>query len=46
MRIFEGDIKEPGTLAQAIEYVDCVVSAVQGGKDVIVDGQKLLLQVR
>lgn len=37
-----GDLGDPGTLSAACAGVDVVVSAVQGGRDVIVDGQVAL----
>jgi uncharacterized protein YbjT (DUF2867 family) len=37
-----GDLGDPGTLSAACADVDVVVSAVQGGRDVIVDGQVAL----
>ena len=40
--IFEGDISDPAFLRRATEAVEVVVSALQGGHDVIVDGQVAL----
>jgi uncharacterized protein YbjT (DUF2867 family) len=37
-----GDLLEPGSLDAATRDVDVVVSAVQGGEDVIIDGQVAL----
>lgn len=41
-RIAEGDLAEPASLKAATAGVDVVVSAVQGGRQVIVDGQLAL----
>lgn len=38
----EGDLSSPASLTSATDGVDVVVSAVQGGRDVIVDGQVAL----
>ena len=35
----EGDVTDPSSLGRATEGVDVVVSAVQGGREVVVDGQ-------
>ena len=40
----EGDVKDASSLDRATRGVDVVVSAVQGGPDVIVDGQAALAQ--
>ena len=40
--IVDGDLTEPVSLAAATAGVDVVISAVQGGRDVIVDGQVAL----
>ena len=40
--IVEGDLAEPGALDRATRGVDVIVSAVQGGPEVIVDGQAAL----
>ena len=40
--IVEGDVSDPASLERATEGVEVVVSAVQGGHDVIVDGQVAL----
>lgn len=37
--IVEGDVTDAASLAQTTEGVDVVVSALQGGREVIVDGQ-------
>lgn len=42
--VVEGDVSDPATLEQATEGVDVVVSALQGGDDVIVDGQIALAE--
>ncbi|GAA3090887.1 MULTISPECIES: NmrA family NAD(P)-binding protein [Nonomuraea] len=44
VEIVEGDIRDPADrLARALEGSDVIVSAVQGGADVIIDGQANLL---
>lgn len=40
--IVEGDVTDPSSLDRATEGVDVVVSAVQGGRGVVVDGQVAL----
>jgi uncharacterized protein YbjT (DUF2867 family) len=40
--LIEGDLGDPDTLNRATRGVDVIVSAVQGGPDVIVDGQVAL----
>ncbi len=37
--VVEGDVTDPASLARATEGVDVVVSALQGGREIIVDGQ-------
>ncbi len=37
--IVEGDVTDPKSLERATESIDVVVSALQGGREVIVDGQ-------
>lgn len=37
--IVEGDVSDPAGLGRATEGVDVVVSALQGGREVVVDGQ-------
>lgn len=39
-----GDLADPASLERATRGVDVVVSAVQGGRDVVVDGQVALAQ--
>ena len=41
-RIVAADVTRPETLGAAVEGVDVVVSAVQGGRDVVVEGQLAL----
>ena len=41
-RVAEGDLRDPASLRAAATGVDVVVSAVQGGRDVVVDGQVAL----
>ena len=41
--VVEGDLSDPDSLSRAALGVDVIVSAVQGGADVIVDGQLALL---
>jgi uncharacterized protein YbjT (DUF2867 family) len=38
-----GDLSDPASLAKACEGIDVVVSAVQGGAEVIIEGQRNLL---
>jgi uncharacterized protein YbjT (DUF2867 family) len=38
----EGDVADPASLGRATEGVDVVVSALQGGREVVVDGQVAL----
>jgi uncharacterized protein YbjT (DUF2867 family) len=40
--LIEGDLADPASLDRATQGVDVIVSAVQGGPDVIVDGQLAL----
>lgn len=40
--VIEGDLSDPASLDRATRGVDVIVSAVQGGPDVIVDGQVAL----
>lgn len=40
--VIEGDLTDPASLDRATQGVDMIVSAVQGGPDVIVDGQVAL----
>lgn len=42
--LIEGDLADPASLDRATQGVDIIVSAVQGGPDVIVDGQVALAQ--
>ena len=42
--LIEGDLADPASLDRATQGVDVIVSAVQGGPDVIVDGQAALAQ--
>ena len=42
--IFEGDVTDPASLVRATVGVDVVVSALQGGREVVVDGQIVLAQ--
>lgn len=42
--IVTGDVGEPASLDQATEGVDVVISALQGGADIIVDGQIALAE--
>lgn len=44
VEVVELDLTRPGTLPAAVEGVDVVVSAVQGGPDLLVDGQGALAQ--
>jgi nucleoside-diphosphate-sugar epimerase len=43
MTVSLGDLNDPASLAKACEGIDVVISAVQGGPDVIVEGQSRLL---
>lgn len=43
-RIVIGDVADPASLDQAVRGVDVVISALQGGADVIVDGQVALAE--
>lgn len=40
--VVDGDLNDPGSLVEATKGVDVVISAVQGGKEVLVDGQVAL----
>ena len=40
--VVEGDVTDPASLGRATDGVDVVVSAVQGGREVVVDGQIVL----
>ena len=40
--VVEGDLADPASLDRATQGVDVIVSAVQGGPDIIVDGQAAL----
>lgn len=40
--LIEGDLTDPASLDRATHGVDVIVSAVQGGPDVIIDGQVAL----
>ncbi|WP_294074462.1 NmrA family NAD(P)-binding protein [Sphingomonas sp.] len=42
--VIEGDLGDPASLDRATDGVDVIVSAVQGGPDVIVDGQVSLAE--
>ncbi len=42
--IIEGDLAEPASLDRATRGVEVIVSAVQGGPDVIIDGQVALAE--
>ena len=42
VEVIEGDLADPASLDRATQGVDVIVSAVQGGPDVIVDGQVAL----
>ncbi|MEV5328932.1 NmrA family NAD(P)-binding protein [Nonomuraea sp. NPDC052634] len=45
VEVVEGDIRDPADrLARALEGADAVISTVQGGADVIIDGQLNLLR--
>jgi uncharacterized protein YbjT (DUF2867 family) len=43
-QVVTGDVTDPGTLDAATRGIDVVVSALQGGPDIIVDGQIALAQ--
>lgn len=43
--LIEGDLADPASLDRATQGVDVIVSAVQGGPDIIVDGQVALAEV-
>jgi uncharacterized protein YbjT (DUF2867 family) len=43
--LVEGDVADPASLLRATEGVDVVVSALQGGREVVVDGQIALARV-
>jgi nucleoside-diphosphate-sugar epimerase len=43
MIVVNGDLADPASLAEACSGIDVVISAVQGGPEVIVEGQKRLL---
>ncbi len=42
--VVEGDLRDDGSLDRATRGVDVIISAVQGGPDIIVDGQTRLAQ--
>ena len=42
--VVDADVANPESLAQAVDGVDVIVSALQGGPDVIVDGQRALAE--
>ncbi len=42
-QVIEGDLQHPGSLIQATQQTDVVISTVQGGPDVVLDGQLALL---
>ena len=42
--LIEGDLSDPASLDRATQGVDIIVSAVQGGPDIIVDGQVALAE--
>jgi uncharacterized protein YbjT (DUF2867 family) len=42
--LIEGDLSDPASLDRATHGVDVIVSAVQGGPDIIVDGQLALAE--
>ena len=44
LETFEGDLLSPDSLFSACEDVDTIISAVQGNEDVIVEGQKNLIE--
>jgi nucleoside-diphosphate-sugar epimerase len=43
MPIVNGDLSDPASLGRACEGIEVVISAVQGGPEVIIDGQRNLL---
>lgn len=43
--VVEGDLSDRDSLDRATQHVDVIVSAIQGGPDVIVDGQMVLAEV-
>jgi len=45
IKVFEGDLKDIESLKPAVQGVDTIVSCVQGGPDVIIQGQSNLLKV-
>ena len=44
VELVEGDLSDPLSLNRACQGVDAVVSTVQGGPDIILDGQRRLLE--
>ena len=42
--LIEGDLADPASLDRATQGIDVIVSAVQGGPDIIVDGQVALAE--
>lgn len=42
VEVVEGDLADPASLGRATQGVDVIVSALQGGPDVIIDGQVAL----
>jgi uncharacterized protein YbjT (DUF2867 family) len=44
MPVLNGDLSDPASLAKACEGIDVVISAVQGGPEIIIDGQRNLLR--
>ena len=42
--VIEGDLTDPASLDRATQGVDVIVSAVQGGPDIIIDGQVALAE--
>ena len=42
--IVSGDVTDPGTLPEALEGVSVIVSALQGGPEIMVDGQRNLAE--
>ena len=42
--LIEGDLADPASLDRATQGVDVIVSAVQGGPDIIIDGQVALAE--
>lgn len=43
-RLVPGDVTEPGSLSAAIEGASVIVSALQGGPEIIIDGQRNLAE--